>query len=81
MDHFAGRAASCDDALLKPFDANGREYMEYLRAQGIFFDVPAEFLMTTTARCYPALGPAGLGDIESDIADHFLKFHKRHRPI
>jgi len=43
------------DALMQPFDANGREFMSYVAQHGTFFDVPAKFLMTEMARIYPKL--------------------------
>ena len=33
------------DALLQPFDAQGREFMSYIAQHGTFFDVPAKFLI------------------------------------
>ena len=64
---FDGRA----DALLQPYDATGREFMEYLVQHGSFFDVPAKFLMAEMARLYPALchpGRARGETMESDIS-------------
>lgn len=59
------------DALLQPYDASGREFMEYLVQHGSYFDVPAKFLMAEMARLYPALcRPGGMrGEaLERDIS-------------
>ena len=54
---FDGRA----DALLQPFDAEGRQFMAYLVEHGSFFDVPAKYLIREMARLYPRLcRPGGL---------------------
>ncbi|MGE3992577.1 transglutaminase-like domain-containing protein [Pseudorhodoplanes sp.] len=53
-----------DDALLQPFSADGRTFMEYSRIHGTFFDVPAKFVMHTMMRCYPLLcRPGGVRGI------------------
>ena len=56
------------DALLQPFDANGREFMSYIAQHGTFFDVPVKFLMAEMKRIYPMLcRPGGLrGDMEAE---------------
>ena len=56
------------DALLQPFDSNGREFMSYVTQHGTFFDVPAKFLMAEMKRIYPMLcRPGGLrGDMEAE---------------
>jgi len=58
------------DALLQPFDANGREFMSYIAQHGTFFDVPAKFLIGEMVRLYPKLcRPGGLrGDMEEEGA-------------
>ena len=58
------------DALLQPFDANGREFMSYIAQHGTFFDVPAKFLIGEMVRLYPKLcQPGGLrGDMEKEGA-------------
>jgi transglutaminase-like putative cysteine protease len=58
------------DALLQPFDAQGREFMSYVAQHGCFFDVPAKFLMNEMKRLYPKLcRPGGLrGDMEQEGA-------------
>jgi transglutaminase-like putative cysteine protease len=54
---FSGEA----DALLQPFDAAGRKFMDYVTQHGTYFDVPVKFLMAEIARLYPALyRPGGL---------------------
>ena len=40
------------DALLHPFDGEGRAYMEYVNDRGTYHDVPAKFLMREMARDY-----------------------------
>jgi len=59
---FDGRA----DALLQPFDAEGRRHMEYVNDRGIFDDVPFEEMMRVFEEIY---GP-GIADLskESDPA-------------
>lgn len=43
------------DAMLQPYDAAGRTFMTYERMHGVFFDVPAHFLVREMARLYPRL--------------------------
>ena len=40
------------DALLHPYDGEGRAYMQYVNDHGTFHDVPAKFLMREMARDY-----------------------------
>jgi transglutaminase-like putative cysteine protease len=56
------------DALLQPFDANGREFMSYVARHGTFFDVPVKFLIGEMTRLYPKLcRPGGLrGNMEEE---------------
>jgi len=56
------------DALLQPFDANGREFMSYVAQHGTFFDVPVKFLIGEMTRLYPKLcRPGGLrGNMEEE---------------
>jgi transglutaminase-like putative cysteine protease len=58
------------DALLQPFDAQGREFMSYVARHGTFFDVPAKFLIAEMTRLYPRLcRPGGLrGNMEEESA-------------
>jgi transglutaminase-like putative cysteine protease len=58
------------DALLQPFDANGREFMSYIAQHGTFFDVPVKFLIGEMTRLYPMLcRPGGLrGNMEEEGA-------------
>ena len=54
---FSGR----EDALLQAYDAQGRSFMSYIVDHGVFFDVPAKFLLAEMARLYPRLcRPGGL---------------------
>jgi transglutaminase-like putative cysteine protease len=41
------------DALLQPFDGEGRTFMRYERQHGAFHDVPAKFLRDEMRRLYP----------------------------
>jgi len=43
------------DAILHPFDAEGRQHMEYVRQRGIYADVPLDILMPAMLATYPAL--------------------------
>lgn len=43
------------DALFHPFDASGREHMEYLRDHGTREDLPFEEMMSTYRRAYPVM--------------------------
>ena len=56
------------DALLQPFDANGREFMSYVAQHGTFFEVPVKFLVSEMTRLYPRLcRPGGLrGNMEEE---------------
>jgi len=58
------------DALLQPFDANGREFMSYIAQHGTFFDVPTKFLIGEMVRLYPKLcRPGGLrGNMDEEGA-------------
>jgi transglutaminase-like putative cysteine protease len=57
-----------DDALLHPFDGAGRQYMQYVRQHGSFFDVPAKFLMREMPRIYPKHGATQGRDMEAEAA-------------
>lgn len=56
------------DALLQPFDSEGRAFMSYVTEHGTFFDVPAKFLIAEMCRLYPKLcQPGGLrGNMENE---------------
>ncbi|MET0234550.1 MAG: transglutaminase-like domain-containing protein [Kibdelosporangium sp.] len=43
------------DALLQPFDSQGRRFFGYVSRHGTFHDVPAEFLSTEMPSRYPGL--------------------------
>jgi transglutaminase-like putative cysteine protease len=43
------------DALLHPFDSEGRVFMAYVEAHGTFHDVPVKFLVREMARLYPGM--------------------------
>lgn len=50
-----------EDAILQAFDANNARFMEYVVDRGIYFDVPAKFLVAEMRRHYPALcRPGGI---------------------
>lgn len=55
------------DALLHPFDAEGRMYMRYEVEHGAFHDVPVGFLKREMARLYPPLHDTG-ADMEREAA-------------
>ena len=57
-----------EDALMQAFDTRGRTFMSYLVTHGVFFDVPAKFLLGEMARLYPKLArPGGLrGSMEDE---------------
>jgi transglutaminase-like putative cysteine protease len=59
------------DALLHPFDGEGRTYMQYINDHGAFHDVPAKFLMREMARDYANLvGEDHTGrDMEKEAAE------------
>lgn len=46
------------DSLFQPFDVTGRRHMEYLHDRGSMPDVPADEIMATFDRFYPALAAA-----------------------
>lgn len=63
---FDGRA----DALLHPFDREGRRHMEYLRERGEYDDVPIAAIAETFRRAYPGWAGAGGGaDWEAELAE------------
>ncbi|HEX9464753.1 MAG TPA: transglutaminase-like domain-containing protein [Alphaproteobacteria bacterium] len=43
------------DAILHPYDRNGRQHMEYVRQRGTYADVPLDILMPEMLSTYPAL--------------------------
>ena len=50
------------DALLQPFDGQGRRYMEYLRDRGLYLDLPLDEILQTFAALYRTRTPAGQHD-------------------
>ena len=59
------------DALLHPFDGEGRTYMQYINDHGAFHDVPAKFLMREMARDYANMLGEDLSgrDMEQEAAE------------
>jgi transglutaminase-like putative cysteine protease len=47
--------ASPADALLQPFDGEGRQYMEYVADHGFFVDLPFEEITAALKRTYPKM--------------------------
>lgn len=43
------------DALLQPFDTDGRTFLTYQTEHGTFHDIPAKFLAGELPRRYPGL--------------------------
>ena len=43
------------DALLQPFDGEGRKYMEYLHDRGLYVDLPFVEILKTFTTLYPGL--------------------------
>ena len=54
------------DALLHPFDGEGRAYMSYETIHGAFHDVPTRFLQREMARFYPRMVGAEAGDSDME---------------
>ncbi|HOD14807.1 MAG TPA: transglutaminase family protein [Spirochaetota bacterium] len=63
------------DSILHPFDASGRQHMEYLHDYGPFEDLPVDLMMEEFGKYYPAImkalearqaGPAGDFEREAD---------------
>lgn len=49
------------DAILQPYDGEGRAFMAYVKVHGAFHDTPARFLRAEMARLYPRVaGPGGV---------------------
>ena len=44
------------DAVLQPFDGEGRPYMSYVTDRGLFVDLPFDAIMETFAQLYPVFG-------------------------
>ncbi|HLI11485.1 MAG TPA: transglutaminase domain-containing protein [Alphaproteobacteria bacterium] len=44
-----------NDAILHPYDRDGRRHMEYVRDRGAFADVPVETIMPAMRAAYPRL--------------------------
>ena len=59
------------DALLHPFDGEGRAYMQYVNDHGTYHDVPAKFLMREMARDYANMQGEDLSgrDMEQEAAE------------
>jgi transglutaminase-like putative cysteine protease len=60
-----------EDAMLQPFDRDGREFMQYVTQRGTYHDVPVAFLVAEMARLDPSLcEPGGLRgrDMEREAA-------------
>lgn len=59
------------DALLHPFDGEGRTYMQYVNDHGTYHDVPAKFLMREMAREYANMQGEDLSgrDMEREAAE------------
>ncbi|WP_246800282.1 transglutaminase domain-containing protein [Bradyrhizobium sp. ERR14] len=59
------------DALLHPFDGEGRAYMQYVNDRGTYHDVPAKFLMREMARDYANMQGEDLSgrDMEREAAE------------
>ena len=59
-----------EDALLHPFDQEGRRHMEYVRDHGTFPDVPVPRLIAAMRAAYPRLFAARKGgDFAAEAAD------------
>lgn len=56
------------DALLHPFDGEGRAYMSYETVHGAFHDVPTRFLQREMARFYPLMTGTIDADMEREAA-------------
>jgi transglutaminase-like putative cysteine protease len=48
----------CNDALLHPFDRDGRKHMEYVSTHGSYADVPTETIQAAMRAAYPKLAAA-----------------------
>lgn len=60
-----------EDALLHPFDREGRRHMEYLRDRGTFADFPLEAMVAAIREAYPwvfGLAPPPAADFEREGA-------------
>jgi transglutaminase-like putative cysteine protease len=60
------------DAVLHPFDRDGRQHMEYLRQHGSYADVPVDLLMPAMAKAYPrlvAFSRASSGDFAKEVEE------------
>ncbi|MCC8965012.1 transglutaminase domain-containing protein [Bradyrhizobium sp. Pear76] len=59
------------DALLHPFDGEGRAYMQYVNDHGTYHDVPAKFLMREMAREYANMQGEDMSgrDMEREAAE------------
>jgi len=58
----------CGDAVLHPFDAQGRLHMEYLRDHGEFDDLPYAEIVASMRSRYPRLLDAAAGDFAAEAA-------------
>lgn len=43
------------DALLHPYDPEGRQHMEYVREHGAYADVPVDIIMAAMIKAYPRM--------------------------
>ncbi len=65
-----------EDSILHPFDAGGRQHMEYLHDYGPFGDLPFDIMMEEFGKYYPAImkalgvrAAAPAGDFESEAGE------------
>jgi transglutaminase-like putative cysteine protease len=59
-----------NDAVMQPFDRDGKQFMEYVLDHGCFSDVPFETLMSTWKGHYPAIFSAATFSRETDRIFH-----------
>jgi transglutaminase-like putative cysteine protease len=65
-DRFGVAALEFDgvsDSVFQPFDAEGKQYMEYIRDRGVFTDLPLEELREAFETAYPSLMSGGVCDL------------------
>lgn len=58
------------DALLHPFDAEGKQHMSYERDHGLFQDLPVNAIVTASLKAYPKMmASLAKGGVEGDFQE------------
>jgi len=65
------------DAVFQPFDAEGNQYMEYVRHRGVHADLPLEELRDAFETAYPRLMSGGVCDLSGRFDEDGARDRRR----